>query len=298
MRRLVGVGALVAAVGAQGAQGAFAAGPEVGAAAGRIEIGEWVSGEIRGAGAFAGKSVILEFWATWCGPCRAILPHMNGLVDKFASDDVVFVSITDEGREKVAAYMAKFAMKARVAIDKDGATHQSYGIETIPYMYIIDPTGVVRWRDHPARLSEEMLSQYLKSFASQRLPEASVALATPMPAPIMPAASPGISVMVNRNSGVRPFVSEIKEEDGQVVIRMTKQPLAQIVSTLLEKPMGKVRFEGAVPEYLLDVLCYASPTMSLEQARRKAAEEVCRTLGVTLRNSGDAIVLGTASSGK
>ncbi|MBI2839746.1 MAG: TlpA family protein disulfide reductase [Acidobacteria bacterium] len=295
MRRWARVVALVMAV---GAQGVFAAGPEVGATAGRIEVGEWVSGEIRGAGAFAGKAVILEFWATWCGPCRAILPHMNTLVEKFASDDVVFVSMTDEDREKVAAYMAKFTMKARVAIDKDGATHQSYGIETIPYLYIIDPTGVVRWRDHPGRLSEELLSQYLKSSASQRFPEASAALPTAMPAPIPPAASAGISVMVNRNSGARPFASEIKEEQGQIVIRMTKQPLAQIVATLLEKPMGNVRFDGAVPAYLLDVLCYASPPMSLEQARRKAAEEVCRTLGVTLNNSSDAIVLSTPSSGK
>lgn len=298
MRRLAGMGTWLVILGVS-AQGAFAGGPEVGATAGRIEIGEWVSGEMRGAGAFAGKTVILEFWATWCGPCRAILPHMNSLVEKFASDDVVFVSITDEDRAKVAPYMMKFTMKARVAIDKEGATHQSYGIETIPYLYIIDPTGVVRWRDHPGRLSEEMLSQYLKSFTSQRLlPAAGSVPSTPMPAPTPSPATPGISVMVNRNSETRPFASEIKEEHGEIVIRLTKQTLAQIIATLLERPLGQVRFEGAVPAYPLDVLCYASAPMTLEQARTKAAEEVCRTLGVTLNNSSDAIILSTARSGK
>jgi len=48
--------------------------------------------------ALAGKAVVLEFWATWCGPCIAAIPHLNDLAAKFENRPVVFLAVTDEAR--------------------------------------------------------------------------------------------------------------------------------------------------------------------------------------------------------
>lgn len=149
-----------------------AAAPEVGQAAPKIAVGEWLSGELKGAGPFAGKTVVLEFWATWCRPCWAVIPHMNKLVEKFAGDDVVFVSMSHEKREIVERFRTAITMKARVALDQNDETSRSYSVETIPFMYLIDPNGYVRWKGHPAAFSEEQMTTYLSSI---RPPESGAA---------------------------------------------------------------------------------------------------------------------------
>ena len=143
-----------------------AGGPQVGGPAPRIQISEWLSGEIRGDGPLAGKVVVLEFFATWCRPCWAAVPHMNELVARFAGDRVIFISMSDENRDKVAGYIDQMGIKARVVLDRNMETARDYDVETIPYMYLIDSHGVVRWRGHPMAFSEQMMSDFLKTEAA------------------------------------------------------------------------------------------------------------------------------------
>ncbi len=137
--------------------------PALGALAPRIEIGQWLSGEIKGAGPFAGKTVILEFFATWCRPCWAAVPHMNELVAKFANDNIVFISMTHEKAEDIASRIGMMGIKSRVAVDHDGATHEAFGIESIPYLVLIDQNGFIRWQGHPMAFSADQLAAFLKS---------------------------------------------------------------------------------------------------------------------------------------
>ena len=137
--------------------------PEVGALAPRIEISQWLSGEIKGAGPLAGKTVILEFFATWCRPCWAAVPHMNDLVEKFASDNVIFISMSDEKPEVIASRVGMMGIKARVVLDQENATHKAYEIESIPTLVLIDQSGIIRWMGHPMTFTEEMLTAFLKN---------------------------------------------------------------------------------------------------------------------------------------
>jgi thiol-disulfide isomerase/thioredoxin len=57
--------------------------------------------------ALRGKAVVLEFWATWCGPCAAAIPHMNKLADEFAGKPVQFIAITAEKQDAVDRFLAK-----------------------------------------------------------------------------------------------------------------------------------------------------------------------------------------------
>ena len=56
---------------------------KMGDAAPTISIAEWITKPEFKGNPFQNKTVILEFWATWCGPCRRIIPHINSLIDKF-----------------------------------------------------------------------------------------------------------------------------------------------------------------------------------------------------------------------
>jgi thiol-disulfide isomerase/thioredoxin len=131
-----------------------------------IEIAQWMQGEIKaekGKTFYEGKTLVLEFWATWCGPCRRIIPHMNELVEKFACDSVVFLSLTSEKKDVVKKFMEKHLMKARVALDNNGSTFEAYGISGIPQMFLIDKKGNIQWGGHPAMFSEEALKKFLST---------------------------------------------------------------------------------------------------------------------------------------
>src|SRR4030095_15566093 len=68
-----------------------------------------------------GKVVVLEFWATWCGPCVATIPHMNELADQFKGEPVQFVALTQEPEKTVAAFLPKTPIHAWVALTRASA---------------------------------------------------------------------------------------------------------------------------------------------------------------------------------
>jgi thiol-disulfide isomerase/thioredoxin len=56
-------------------------------------------------GALKGKVVVLEFWATWCGPCVAAISHLNELADQFKDRPVQFIAVTDEGEKVIGPFL-------------------------------------------------------------------------------------------------------------------------------------------------------------------------------------------------
>src|SRR5947199_6002703 len=79
-----------------------------------------------------GKVVVLEFWATWCAPCIASIPHLNELAERFRNDDVVFIALTDEPRATVEPFLKRRPIKGWVALDTDHRTGDAYGVTDIP----------------------------------------------------------------------------------------------------------------------------------------------------------------------
>src|ERR1700679_2534416 len=64
-----------------------------------------------------GKVVVLEFWATWCGPCIKAIPHLNDLAEQFKGKPVVFISVTSENEDVVRFFLKKHPMKTWVGLD-------------------------------------------------------------------------------------------------------------------------------------------------------------------------------------
>jgi thiol-disulfide isomerase/thioredoxin len=106
-----------------------------------------LSGQEQNLGSYAGKVVFLNFWATWCGPCRAEIPSMEELYLKLGDEGFVIIAVnSQEAGEQVADFVENIGMSFPVLLDTDGRVGAAYSIRAIPTTYIIDPQGYILGR--------------------------------------------------------------------------------------------------------------------------------------------------------
>jgi uncharacterized protein (TIGR03435 family) len=117
-----------------------------------------------------GKAVVLEFWATWCGGCVENIPHLNELAQRFETEPVVFISVTDEDDLTVSRFLGKFPISGWVVTDSQRDTFRSYGVQGIPQTFLIDAGGVLRAITGPSYLDASVLSD-LVGRRKLKLPE-------------------------------------------------------------------------------------------------------------------------------
>ncbi len=101
-----------------------------------------------------GKVVVLDFWGTWCGPCREELPIFQKVYERYRNKDVVFYGINWERsgpgtdvKKLVRDYMAKYGYSFPVVLDHDRVAQTAYDIEAFPTVFLIDKTGKIRYRN-------------------------------------------------------------------------------------------------------------------------------------------------------
>jgi peroxiredoxin len=93
-----------------------------------------------------GRVVMINFWATWCGPCRQEMPHLNRLYDKYRSAGFVLLGVNVDDDVRNAADVAlKLGIKFPVLLDTDKAVSHLYDLSTMPSTVLIDRDGRVRY---------------------------------------------------------------------------------------------------------------------------------------------------------
>lgn len=140
---------------------AFAAGAsakgQLGDPAAPLAIKKWVKG---GAVKLTkGRVYVVEFWATWCGPCRSSIPHLNELHNRFQGRDVNVIGVTQVDRRQDLADIEQFVkqqgrqMAYTIAVDDGGKTWRAYmdafDKNGIPQAFVVDRKGKIVWEGYP-----------------------------------------------------------------------------------------------------------------------------------------------------
>ncbi len=109
---------------------------------------EGTLGDARKLGELKGKVVLIDFWATWCGPCIAAVPKMNDLAKKYADKGLVVIGVCrPDGGDRMAGLVKSKGIEYPVCIDSKGDINKAYAVDSFPDYYLIDRQGRLRGAD-------------------------------------------------------------------------------------------------------------------------------------------------------
>jgi peroxiredoxin len=118
---------------------------------------------------YHGKVILINFWATWCLPCRIEMPSMEKLYAKFKNDGFTILAIDmQEDADSVRAFKEQYQLNFPILLDSDGSVGQFYGVISIPTTYLVDREGYIiggaigarDWADESAFM---LIDQLLKA---------------------------------------------------------------------------------------------------------------------------------------
>jgi len=130
--------------------------PVVGQTPPEIKLDEWISAQPD----IAGKPILLEFWATWCPPCRKSIPHLNEIYGKYKDKGLVIIGVSDEDPATVKEFQKGTPMNYANGVSKDLV--QKYGVNGIPHAFLIGKDGKLLWHGHPMQLTDAIINSALK----------------------------------------------------------------------------------------------------------------------------------------
>ncbi len=112
-------------------------------------------------GEFRGKVVMINFWATWCPPCKAEMPHIQRVHERFGDRVVILGVDLAEPEHIVRQYVEEHGYTWRFALDTDGTVSDRYLVRYIPTTFFVDPNGIIR-RIYTGPMTENEIISYLR----------------------------------------------------------------------------------------------------------------------------------------
>ena len=141
--------------------------PLVGAPAPEVALTDLQGKEVR-LSDYRGKVVLLNFWATWCKPCKEEMPAMQAAYDKFRDDGFVVLAVNElEDTPRVAEHVRSHRHTFTVVMDHDNRIANRYGVVGLPASFLIDRQGIVRERITGNLLTEPRIAEMVTRYGAR-----------------------------------------------------------------------------------------------------------------------------------
>lgn len=141
---IAGAAAIIPGVSANAANNTMNAAPALNA-----ELEGWTfkdeKGEAHSLSDYRGKIVVLDFWATWCGPCKKAMPGMQKMHEEYKDRGVVVIGMNTWERGDAAAFMKQKGYDYKMLLNTDSAA-EKYGVRGIPAFFVVAADGKLAWQ--------------------------------------------------------------------------------------------------------------------------------------------------------
>ncbi len=140
---------------------------KLGQAAPPLKVADWVKGKPIDLKTGKGKNIyVVEFWATWCGPCKTSIPHLTEMQKKYQDKGVVFIGVSssDKDLDTVKKFVDEQGDKMAYTVAYEDRTNKptfdaymtAFDQRGIPHAFVIGKDGKIIWHDHPMRLDDTL----------------------------------------------------------------------------------------------------------------------------------------------
>ncbi len=234
---------------------------------------------------FHGSVLVLEFWATWCGPCVESIPHLNELADQFRDRPVKFLALTDENEQVVRAFLKRRPAHTWIGLDGVGqSVRDSYGVTGIPTLFLISREGMIAAITHPGGLQAEHIEEVLTSGKCSLPPPPSIPPASAVAQTLPLTDAPALFEVSVRRSGPLPpgrgfNAWQLSDDRCDLIGRWASVETA--INRVFGIPAQRLLVHGAMPKGEYDFVFRAPPGHA---ARLEAAftELLRSTFGLTV----------------
>ena len=242
--------------------------------------------------AFRGKIVVLEFWATWCSPCVANIPHLNEVARSVDPAKVVFLSIDDEAPATVQTFLKGHKMEGWVGIDAPGAkTFSAFGVESRPTTIVVDRSGHIAEVTRAETLTaKDLMALAAKKTATVLAPAAPADHAAKTP-PVKPAAAatPPVGEHFEHPSGFKLAFAPAKKYEGDIIhwdegYTLRGLPAREFITRAWGVPSVRFVSDKPLPDGYFTLDAYAAHVPD-EVSNDMIQASICETLGIKVERT-------------